>query len=410
MQLTLAEFIDKIYNDCNNNKNLKDFNCECLKNKIYNLVYDKKFEEFIVKNADKNNSIDESVFFRYIGDNKSYFKSCQDKSFNYNYSQILAIIFCVVFAIVAIYFFIKFLIYFIKNPGILVKYFKDSKIYLNRKIHSCLIILKSRSTTNYLLNNIWRLSAEEISIKLKDNPNLYKANIEGLTIPDLILSREDLVGTECFFDVESEIYPQITDKIKQNYDILLLKATQKLYYDDYNVFVVDDFEREFSYFVKRVLSPETEEFHLMYLLAKGLFRCILKQNGINSLEEIKTKEISDKLNICSGVDYENYIENILLGKGFKVHRTPITGDQGVDLIAVKDNIKYAIQCKYYSKPVGNKAVQEIIAGKDFYKCDIGIVVSNNSFTKSAVVLAQNSHILLSNENSIICDIEKNEVW
>jgi restriction system protein len=47
-----------------------------------------------------------------------------------------------------------------------------------------------------------------------------------------------------------------------------------------------------------------------------------------------------------------------------------------------------IQAKRYSKPVGNKAVQEVIAAKAYYRCDEALVISNNSYTKSAKDLAQ----------------------
>ena len=74
--------------------------------------------------------------------------------------------------------------------------------------------------------------------------------------------------------------------------------------------------------------------------------------------------------------------------------TATTGDQGVDLIARKDKSVIAIQCKYYSKPVGNKAVQEVIAGKGFYNCNKAVVISNNLFTKSAKQLADDSNVKL----------------
>ena len=46
--------------------------------------------------------------------------------------------------------------------------------------------------------------------------------------------------------------------------------------------------------------------------------------------------------------------------------TPQSGDQGADLIIEKYGLKFVVQCKFYSNPVGNKAVQEVIAAKGFY--------------------------------------------
>ena len=41
------------------------------------------------------------------------------------------------------------------------------------------------------------------------------------------------------------------------------------------------------------------------------------------------------------------------------------------------------QCKRFAKPVGNKAVQEVVAGLKFYKANIGVVIAPNGFTNSA---------------------------
>jgi restriction system protein len=51
-----------------------------------------------------------------------------------------------------------------------------------------------------------------------------------------------------------------------------------------------------------------------------------------------------------------------------------------------------VQCKLYSSPVGNKAVQEVIAGRAFENADMAAVVSNMAFTKSARVLAQQAGV------------------
>lgn len=67
---------------------------------------------------------------------------------------------------------------------------------------------------------------------------------------------------------------------------------------------------------------------------------------------------------------------------------------GADVIAYKNNVKYVIQVKFYSNPVGNKAVQEVVASIGMYKADKGIVVTNSTFTSSAVELANANNIEL----------------
>ena len=96
----------------------------------------------------------------------------------------------------------------------------------------------------------------------------------------------------------------------------------------------------------------------------------------------------------SGDEYERYCKYILEQRGWTVNLTSKSGDQGVDLIASKEYLKVCIQCKRYSKPVGNKAVQEIFTGKQFYSGSHGVLVSSAGFTKSAISLASKTGIIL----------------
>lgn len=96
-----------------------------------------------------------------------------------------------------------------------------------------------------------------------------------------------------------------------------------------------------------------------------------------------------------GHEFERFCAELLKKNGFKnVRVTSGSGDQGIDVLATKDSISYGIQCKCYSSDVGNKAVQEAIAGRGFYDCHIGAVLTNRFFTQSARELAKKEKILL----------------
>ena len=73
---------------------------------------------------------------------------------------------------------------------------------------------------------------------------------------------------------------------------------------------------------------------------------------------------------------------------------PIGADQGIDVRASKNGINVVLQCKLYSSAVGNKAVQEILAGQQFEKADIAAVVAPKGYTKSARELASSTGVLL----------------
>lgn len=85
-----------------------------------------------------------------------------------------------------------------------------------------------------------------------------------------------------------------------------------------------------------------------------------------------------------GHEFEQFTAGLLRKLGYeRVEVTPGSGDQGVDVIAVKDGKRYAIQCKRYSQKLGNKPVQEVFAGKTIYGCSIAVVLTNNYFTEGA---------------------------
>ena len=96
-----------------------------------------------------------------------------------------------------------------------------------------------------------------------------------------------------------------------------------------------------------------------------------------------------------GHDFEYYCAELLEGMGFvEVEVTKGSGDFGADILAEKDGISYAIQCKCYDKPIGVRAVEEIYAGRDYYDRMVGVVMTNQYFTQPAVDMAKKLNILL----------------
>jgi hypothetical protein len=103
-----------------------------------------------------------------------------------------------------------------------------------------------------------------------------------------------------------------------------------------------------------------------------------------------------------GFDFEKYAGELLHNNGFeRIEVTQQSGDFGVDIIAYKDDIKYSIQCKKYSSPVGIKAVQEVIGSKTMNNCHVAVVLSNNYFTNSAKELAKKNNVLLWDRDKLI---------
>lgn len=97
----------------------------------------------------------------------------------------------------------------------------------------------------------------------------------------------------------------------------------------------------------------------------------------------------------TGEEFERWCAKLLERAHFtNLNLTGSTGDQGVDITAVKDGVRYAIQCKCYSSNLGNTPVQEVYAGKEVYGCQVAAVMTNRYFTSGATELAEKTRVLL----------------
>ena len=128
-------------------------------------------------------------------------------------------------------------------------------------------------------------------------------------------------------------------------------------------------------------------------IASQIEKSCLKILNNNSLK--KSNE-----NYNKGINFENNCMDILKNSGWKVKETPSSGDQGVDLIASIDGLRVCIQCKNHEKAIGNKAVQEISAGKLYWKGTHAVLVSKSGFTKAAQKLAKANNVELIHESEL----------
>ena len=117
--------------------------------------------------------------------------------------------------------------------------------------------------------------------------------------------------------------------------------------------------------------------------------------GVVLCRRFRKRYADDELDEMEGLDFEYYCAELLRNRGFiEVEVTKSSGDYGIDILAEKEGVTYAIQCKRYNGPVGVKAVQEAYGGRDFYDRMVGCVLTNQYFTQPAVDAAQKLKILL----------------
>lgn len=108
-----------------------------------------------------------------------------------------------------------------------------------------------------------------------------------------------------------------------------------------------------------------------------------------------TKYSIERIDAMEGHEFEHFTATLLRELGYEnVEVTRGSGDQGVDVLAEKESVRYAIQCKCYSSDLGNTPVQEVNTGKVIYHCHIGVVVTNRYFTQGAKEAAKATGVLL----------------
>lgn len=202
----------------------------------------------------------------------------------------------------------------------------------------------------------------------------------------------------------AEFVKETTERIRsittQHIRALSLKKKQTVSQDEYGNYFDDRWVEAIDYFIDNVLLKDglISSYLLVghgTILADVRHDRLVKTRLIvnDAIDEYEINKIESNAHLSIDVDsldpiqFEHFCADILRNSGWDARVTQASGDQGVDVIATRDNVKAVLQCKKYSQPVGNAAVQEIIAGKQFEQADIAAVVSNNSYTQSAKQLA-----------------------
>ena len=134
-------------------------------------------------------------------------------------------------------------------------------------------------------------------------------------------------------------------------------------------------------------------------------KCDLFPEGYSSYVESSLPEngrLFHDIDNMDGHSFEYWCADLLRDNGFEnVSVTQGSGDQGVDVLAEKDGVKYAIQCKCYSSDLGNKPVQEVHTGKEIYGCHVGVVMTNRHFTQGAIAAAKATRVMLWDREKIL---------
>ncbi|WP_318503071.1 restriction endonuclease [Bacillus sp. T3] len=147
------------------------------------------------------------------------------------------------------------------------------------------------------------------------------------------------------------------------------------------------------------------EFEVDEATAKRVIeRYNLSKSKYKPVEQVPTT-IND-IDLMSGYEFEDFLGDFFSQRGYKVLPTGYSQDQGIDLIIEKDGKRIGVQAKCYSNPVGNKAIQETVAGINYHNCTHGMVITNSSYTRQALDLASKNNIILWDRNKLNEEIHR----
>lgn len=224
-----------------------------------------------------------------------------------------------------------------------------------------------------------RIGEHKISDRLQAKLNERKAKIQPKEHPSIILAKEIVKS-----DIE-RAFPFISKQLRS-----------VLVEDEFGFLIFDGRDMVFKRYLHSLQNRSGfPKFETKYAAE---FSVTLVEFIRDQWERIHTEIAEKGFNLTNlptdGLEFEYWVAEALNLFGWQTKVSKGSGDQGVDVIAVKNDVVWAIQCKLYSQPVGNKAVQEVYAGSQHYKADIAAVITNAGYTASAKELAKSTNVRL----------------
>ncbi|MUG03981.1 hypothetical protein GM556_00240 [Bombella sp. ESL0378] len=188
--------------------------------------------------------------------------------------------------------------------------------------------------------------------------------------------------------------------IVQHQNTLAQRRQTCLTKDHYGIIHKKRWNTELDYFCRAILRPALNQQTLGQfwpILQKPIMRRIHRvtktllkrqQNALTQLQDSASDLPPEQFTTAMDpLDYERFCAGLLCKAGWKAVATPPGSDQGVDILAEQAGIHFVVQCKLYTRPVGNKAVQEIFTARQHRHAHYAAVVSNAGYTRSARQLA-----------------------
>lgn len=241
----------------------------------------------------------------------------------------------------------------------------------------------------------------ELRYNLHDNLSdaellkVLQEQIDSISILQADLDAEHASAKLAYQVAQNAAFQTACERLKaiivEHKEVLVRVKGQTSFTDHFGLVNRKKWNREVHKFIAGIVEPS-----LGFLLTPALegFAVNLIDQLASNNDSNSSPLVAPDVAAMSAVSYEAYCANELRQLGWDAQLTPATGDQGADIIAMRGGIRVVIQCKKYSSPVGNDAVQQVIAAMAFQDAKIAAVVSNAMFTPAARQLAKKANVLL----------------
>jgi len=212
-----------------------------------------------------------------------------------------------------------------------------------------------------------------------------------------ILVSDERIAAKADAKLDKSIEEKIALCTEEHLDVLVKNRLCMVSKDAYGVIHEEKWQTECQYFLNKVVTRSFDEKELDRFT---LYNDATKSELTTIIDDIvaaKQLEVEQVMKFSDDMDphhYEQFCALLTRKCGWDANTTSSSGDQGADIVACKAGHTLVIQCKKYGKPVGNKAVQEVIAAREFMQADSAAVVSNSTYTKSAKALAHAGEVHL----------------
>ena len=117
-------------------------------------------------------------------------------------------------------------------------------------------------------------------------------------------------------------------------------------------------------------------------------------------EMARRRKIREHWMSLSGPEFERELGTLFSHMGYRVESTPVSGDQGIDLILRKDGKTTVVQCKSHRKPVGPAVARELYGSMVASHADSAILACTGGFTRGVEEFVRGKPIALVSASEI----------